>query len=184
MSTNIRLFDLKISFIDTETITLEQDDGNGERECVQMHVSQVQLLAQRMGLLREVSVSDAALLRTEREFSQRMRARVDILQRRLLTVRDRGLALQSNFRQFADFEHADLASEMAEINGLVDLMDLAADDFVDDYDAAPRSAPGTAAETPLKDTPTSAAAPSAPGSLATPNATEHNTQGNLLEGAL
>lgn len=125
---------LKIETNEDGTITLEQDwCGNAER--VAVHTVHVRHLAERLGMIREVSASDAELLRTERGHVASLRQENDRLKRSLLRLREHALTLQRDFAEHADWKHADLAPEMSAINAVVSLFDMACDDFADDYDA-------------------------------------------------
>jgi hypothetical protein len=125
---------LKIETNEDGTITLEQDwCGNAER--VAVHTVHVRHLAERLGMIREVSASDAELLRTERGHVASLRQENDRLKRNMLRLREHALTLQRDFAEHADWKHADLVPEMNAINAVVSLFDMAVDDFADDYDA-------------------------------------------------
>lgn len=125
---------LKIEANDDGTLSLEQDwVGNVDR--VTVHPVHIRLVAERLGLVREMSASDADMLRTESGRVAALRQENDRLKRNLLRLREHALALQEGFREHADWKHADLAHDMAAINALVDLFDMAVDDFADDYTA-------------------------------------------------
>lgn len=125
---------LRIEANDDGTITLEQDwCGNVDR--VAIHPVHVRHLAERLGMVREVSASDAELLRTERGQVVLLRQENDRLKRNMLRLREHALALQHDFAEHADWKHADLAPEMSAINAVVSLFDMAVDDFADDYTA-------------------------------------------------
>lgn len=115
--------------IDGDSINLEQDAGCGDVDRVTLHRIQLLHLAQRMGLVQEMSASEADNLRTPGEMAREL----DSMKRNLLRVRAHALELQSDFRNHADWRHADLTDEMWQINGLVDLLDMACDGFEDDY---------------------------------------------------
>ncbi len=125
---------LKIEANNDGTLTLEQDwCGNVDR--VAIHPVHVRHLAERLGMVREVSASDAEQLRTERGHVSSFRQENDRLKRNMLRLREHALLLQHDFAEHADWKHADLATEMNAINALVGLFDMAVDDFADDYDA-------------------------------------------------
>lgn len=132
---------LKIETNGDGTITLEQEwSGNVDR--VAIHTVHVRYLAEKLGMVREVSASDAELLRTERGHVAALRQENDRLKRNMLRLHAHALALQADFRENADFAHADLSHEMSNINALVDLFDMAVDDFADHYTAhEPRENP-------------------------------------------
>jgi hypothetical protein len=123
---------LKIESNEDGTITLEQDWlGNVDR--VAIHPVHIRHLAERLGMVREVSASDAELLRTERGHVAALRQENDRLKRQHLRLREHMLSLQIDFAEHADHRHADLTKEMWRINAVVDLMDLVCSDFADDY---------------------------------------------------
>lgn len=125
---------LKIETNGDGTVTLEQEwTGNVDR--VAIHTVHVRHLAEKLGMVREVSASDAELLRTERGHVAALRQENDRLKRNMLRLHAHALALQADFRENADFAHADLSHELNNINALVNLFDMAVDDFADDYTA-------------------------------------------------
>ncbi len=176
---------LKIERLQNGLLRLEDPTENSEgyTAVLDVHPVQLRLMAERLGMLREVSVSDAALLKSERENAQRQRAEMDSLKRRLLHIRDRGLRLQENFRKYADWDHADLSDEMSQINGLVALLDMAVDDFVEDYDSVERAASTDRGESePSGDEPASAPSPAmAPQAVITSALPAPHPQRDLLE---
>lgn len=103
------------------TITLEQD-GLGTEDRVTVHPIHLRLMAERLGLVRQAIASEKELLRD-----------MDRLKRNMLRVREHALQLQHKFKTGADWVEADLTFEMGLINTLVDLLDMAVDDFVDDF---------------------------------------------------
>ncbi|KQP35861.1 hypothetical protein [Pseudorhodoferax sp. Leaf274] len=156
--------------------------SDGYTTVLDLHPMQLRLMAERLGLLREVSASDAVLLQSEREHAQRQRAEIDSLKRRLLLIRDRALSLQDNFRRFADWENADPSNEMYQINGLVALLDLAVDDFECADPSAPKTRAGSSAvdQAPAPPAAAAAAPADAPPQACAPAAP--TTQLTLLEG--
>lgn len=104
------------------------EDGSGNQWAVLVHPAQVRHLAERLGMVASTTAdkSVAELLRD-----------ADRLKRNLLRVREHALALQIDFAEHADHQHADLSHEMDSINALVGLLDMACDDFADEYCAQP-----------------------------------------------
>lgn len=130
---------LKIEANGDGTITLEQEwSGNVDR--VAVHSVHIRHLAEMLGMIREVSATDAELLRTERGHVTALRQENDRLKRNLLRLREHALSLQLDFAEHADWRHADLVAPMNQINGVVSLFDMACDDFADDYSAHPPTA--------------------------------------------
>jgi len=124
---------LKIESNADGTVTLESEwTGNVDRVCI--HPIHLRYLAEKMGLIQEVSAPDAELLRTERGRVAELTRDLDRTQRNMLRVRERALSLQHGFANDADWQHADLTHEMGLINALVDLLDMACSDFEHSFD--------------------------------------------------
>lgn len=100
----------------------------GDSYVVDLHPIHVRLLAEQLGLIARPSAPNA----DEPTFSEQARD-IDRLKRNMLRVRQHALELQCKFANDADWKHADLTFEMGLINALVDLLDMAVDDFVDDF---------------------------------------------------
>lgn len=176
---------LKIERLPSGNLRLEDpiENSEGFTAIVDVHPAQLRLMAERLGMLQEVSAGDAALLQSEREHSQRQRAEIDSLKRRLLRVLDYSLRLQDTFR-FADHAHADLSAETTRINGLVSLLDMAVDDFKDDYETFdPIGVPADAVEAARHQRAASASELRASPSSARDEKPAPNVQGNLLKAA-
>lgn len=141
---------LNIETLENGNLRLE-NESMGDSYVVDLHPIHVRLLAERLGLIAtpsEASTSHPTLAEQERD--------IDRLKRNMLRVRQHALQLHHSFVNDADWKHADLTFEMCQINALVDLLDMAVDDFADDFtssDPAPYSPlssdqvePGTEAE--------------------------------------
>lgn len=120
------------------------EDGSGNVWAVLVHPMQIHAIAARLGLIRSVSATDADSVRTAGELQRDN----DRHRRNLLRVRDNALSLQVDFAKNADWQHADLEHEMGRINALVELLDLACDDFSpslcsEQSDAAAKLSPAT-----------------------------------------
>jgi len=123
---------LKIESNEDGTITLESEwSGNVDR--VAIHPAQLRYLAEEMGLLPELSVSDAELLRAERGRLAEMQRDIGRLKRSMLRIREHALQSREHFRASPGWDHSDLTFEMCQLNALVDLLDMGVDDFVDDF---------------------------------------------------
>lgn len=173
---------LSIELLPNGNLRLEDPTEHIERRTaiIDVHLVQLRVMAERLGMLREVSASDAALLQSEREHAQRQRAEIDSLKRRLLRIRDSAVSLQDNFRKDAPWDDADLAGEMWQINNVVALLDQAVDDFQDDYKYAEHTAATEPSAPPTKARAAAPiVAPSFPGGRPAPAA-----QGDLLGAAL
>lgn len=121
--------DLTIERNDDGTVTLEQNwSGNVDR--VAVHTVHVRYLAEMLGLIeRPAPGADRCIGIAE------LKRDNDRLKRNMLRVHEHALNLQNDFRENADWKHADLTHEMGVINTLVDLLDMAVDDFKDCYTA-------------------------------------------------
>ena len=95
---------------------------------IDLHPIQIRLLAERVGLIAAPGADRPTTLAEQARD-------IDRLKRNMLRVREHALRLQREFANGADWEHADLSFEMGRINALVDLLDMAVDDFADDYTA-------------------------------------------------
>ena len=104
-----------------------ENESMGDSYVVDVHPMHIRLLAERTGLIGgSAPGADARTTLAEQARD------VDRLKRSLLRVREHSLQLQKDMAH-ADWDHADLTYEMMKINGLVDLCDMAVDDFVDDF---------------------------------------------------
>jgi hypothetical protein len=152
---------VRIEACDDGTIVLEQDwSGNVER--VAVHAIHIRYMAEKLGIVREVSASEAELLRAERDRAADLRKENDRLKRNMLRIQQHALAMQDDFRKNADWKHADLTHEMGTINTLVDLLDMAVDDFADDYTAYPPAAAGNEGKACFGRTPSRLVTPADP----------------------
>jgi hypothetical protein len=118
---------LSIETLDNGNLRLENETV-GDSYVVDLHPIHVRLLAERLGLIAipsEPSADQPTLAEQARD--------IDRLKRNMLRVHQHALQLQYSFANDADWKHADLTFEMGLINGLVDLLDMAVDDFSDDF---------------------------------------------------
>jgi hypothetical protein len=105
------------------------DEHMGDSYSVDLHPIHLRLIAEKVGLIEVKEESDSAATPGEQART------IDRLKRNLLRVREHSLQLQNKFATGADWKHADLSFEMGLINSLVDLLDMAVDDFADDFTA-------------------------------------------------
>lgn len=129
---------LSIETLDNGNLRLE-NESMGDSYVVDLHPIHVRLLAEQLGLIAKPAEPNADAT----TFAEQARD-IDRLKRSLLRVRQHALELQYKFANDADWKHADLTFEMGLINALVDLLDMAVDDFVDDFtphDPAPYPPP-------------------------------------------
>ncbi len=120
---------LNIETLDNGNLRLENETV-GDSYVVDLHPIHVRLLAERLGLIASPSDPSA----DQPTLAEQARD-IDRLKRNMLRVRQHALELQCKFANDADWKHADLTFEMGLINALVDLLDMAVDDFADDFTA-------------------------------------------------
>lgn len=118
---------LSIETLDNGNLRLENETV-GDSYVVDLHPIHVRLLAEQLGLIARPSESIA----DQPTLAEQARD-IDRLKRNMLRVRQHALQLQYKFANDADWKHADLTFEMGLINTLVDLLDMAVDDFADDF---------------------------------------------------
>lgn len=140
---------LNIETLDNGNLRLE-NESVGDSYVVDLHPIHVRLLAERLGLISIPNGPHADQLTSAEQARD-----LDRVKRNMLRVRQHALQLQHSFATGADWKHADLTFEMCLINSLVDLLDMAVDDFADDFtehDPAPyapsrQDAPGVNCKT-------------------------------------
>lgn len=120
---------LSIESLDNGNLRLENETV-GDSYVVDLHPIHVRFLAERLGLIVKPAEPDAA-----QPTQAEMTRDIDRLQRNMLRVREHALQLQYKFANDADWGRSDLTFEMGLINGLVDLLDMAVDDFADGFTA-------------------------------------------------
>lgn len=118
---------LSIETLDNGNLRLENETV-GDSYVVDLHPIHVRLLAERLGLIASPSEPN-----TDQPTLAEQARDIDRLKRNMLRVRQHALQLQHKFATGADWKHADLTFEMGLINSLVDLLDMAVDDFADDF---------------------------------------------------
>jgi hypothetical protein len=118
---------LSIETLGNGNLRLE-NESMGDSYAVDLHPIHVRLLAERLSLIAKPFESNA----DEPTFAEQARD-IDRLKRNMLRVRQHALELQCKFANDADWKHADLTFEMGLINTLVDLLDMAVDDFADNF---------------------------------------------------
>lgn len=125
---------LNINQLPNGNLRLE-NESMGETYIVDIHPIHVRMLAERLGFIGKSS-SKSSSVPTAAELARDLHR----LKCNLLRLRDHSLQLQREMRN-ADWAHADLTFEMMKVNGLVDLCDMAVDDFVDDFAPRPPDEP-------------------------------------------
>jgi hypothetical protein len=118
---------LNIESLENGNLRLE-NESVGDSYVVDLHPIHIRLLAEKLGLIASPAEPSAE----QPTFAEQARD-VDRLKRNMLRVRENALQLQDKFATGADWAHADLTFEMSLINTLVHLLDMAVDDFADDF---------------------------------------------------
>lgn len=142
---------LQISTLENGLLRLQDEDYSADA-VIDLHPVQVRLIAERIGLIQPGNESGPTIAEQARD--------LDRLKRNMLRVREHALQLQHGFANHADWKHADLAHDMGKINALVDLLDMAVDDFADDYTAKEPEQIATCPSLPTACTDAHAAQPS------------------------
>lgn len=126
---------LTVKLLDNGNLRLE-DPSYSEGAIVDIHPAQLRLMAEKIGLIEAPQLASEKKVETVSTFpTLHEQARtIDRLQRNMLRLRSHALYLQDEMRK-GDWGNADLVFEMMLVNGLVDLCDMAVDDFADDYHA-------------------------------------------------
>ncbi len=118
---------LNIRNLENGNLRLENEDC-GESYVVDVHPTQVRLMAEFLGFVRDVSALDADEQQTAPTPAELARD-VARLQRCLLAVQDKAVQLHEYMSNCSDWKHADLTGEMLRVVGIVDMLDLACGDF-------------------------------------------------------
>ena len=154
--TTEKLYDLEIELQADGSVNLSQDCGSGNTEYCSLHRSQVQRIAELVGLIRPLAAADEQAPSTAE-----LERTVTRLQRTLLAVRDRTEQLFKALCVISDLGHEDLSLEVAKCAALSDIIDLAVGDFEDDYEMAEKKIYGrpSAADVPATSLGTAAGQP-------------------------
>lgn len=117
-------------------VEIGQSTGNGEHSAIEIHPSQVRYIAQKLGMVRELTGDEAAA--RERLESQVFQLERDQrrLRHALLSLRDRSEQLHRNITAQQGRGHEDLTTEMVQAAAMADILDLVCADFEDEF-AAP-----------------------------------------------
>lgn len=120
--TSLKMHDLIFSQLDDGTVRLEQCDGIAETVQIDLHVSQLRLIAEYVGLMCAPSPCSEALLRENAKLGRRLGRLRDLIDHTALNDYYRGEVL----------EHCGCGGEMiTELDSLL----LIADEFVTDLPA-------------------------------------------------
>ena len=120
---------LSIEVLEAGIVRLE-NESMGDSCVVDVHSIHLRLIAEKMGLVREVSASDAEL---RRDLSRYKRA--------LLMLWDRAEQLHQNIAGLSRQGHQEMGIEVAQSAALADFFEHICVDFKDDFTAEPPNTP-------------------------------------------
>ena len=123
---------LNIEVMENGCIRLENQDG-GDSYVVDIHPVHLRHIAEKMGLIAEMSATDAELLRTERGRVADLKRDMDRYKRALLGIRERSEQLYDNIRRRSQEHDTDLGIEVAQAAALSDFSEHICVEFEDDY---------------------------------------------------
>lgn len=113
---------LVIQRLDNGNLRLE-DKSFSEGAIVDVHPSQLRLMAERLGLIQEVSASDADLLRAERARSNSLRLEIERLVPWLDLIDARASQLHDNIMCISMRGDEDVNIEVAQSSALADIVE-------------------------------------------------------------
>jgi len=113
---------LAIQRLDNGNLRLE-DTSFSEGAIVDVHPSQLRLMAERLGLVRELSASDADLLRAERALSTSLRLEIERLVPWLDLIDARASQLHDNIMAVSMRGDEDVNIEVAQSSALADIVE-------------------------------------------------------------
>lgn len=113
---------LSIQRLDNGNLRLE-DKGFSDGAIVDVHPSQLRLMAERLGLVREASQTETELLEQERERVNMLRVELDRIIQWLMIVEARADQLHHNIMVASQNGHSDVHIEMAQSAALADIVE-------------------------------------------------------------
>lgn len=125
---------LNIEVLPGGLIRLE-NESMGDSYVVDIHPVHLRHIAQKMGLIAEVSATDAELLRTERGRVAELESALDRYKRALLHIKVRAEQLHENVVSCSQRGHEDLGVEVAQSAALTDFAEHICIEFADDFTA-------------------------------------------------
>ena len=132
---------LNIEVLPGGLIRLE-NESMGDSYAVDVHPLQLRHIAEKMGLVAEMSATEAELLRTERGRVADLERTLDRCKRALLAVKVRAEQLHDNIFNCSQRGHEDLGIEVAQSAALADFAEYVCIEFENDFTATmPESAP-------------------------------------------
>ena len=123
---------LNIQVLPDGLIRLE-NESMGDSYVVDIHPLHLRFMAEKLGLISEVSASDAELLRTERQRSVDLNTTLQRYRRALLLVKSRSEQLYDNIYRSSQRGHEDLCVEVAQSAALSDFAEYICIEFEDDF---------------------------------------------------
>ncbi len=129
---NDEIQNLTISLTTAGMIELEQQNGLDEPDRIEVHPIHLRHMAEKLGLVRELSASDAEL---RRDLGRYKRA--------LLMLRDRAEQLHKNICGLSQLGHEDMGIEVAQSAALADFAEHVCIEFEDQFEAQTETPPET-----------------------------------------
>ncbi|MFN7121893.1 MAG: hypothetical protein ACK4NM_07660 [Hydrogenophaga sp.] len=113
---------LEIELLPNGNLRLE-NESMGDSYVVDVHPMHLRLMAERLGLVREMSQTDAQLLKQERERADKLRAELDRLVQWLTIVEARADQLHDNLMGVSQNDHDEVNIEIAQSAALADIVE-------------------------------------------------------------
>lgn len=113
---------LSIQRLDNGNLRLE-DKGFSEGAIVDVHPSQLRLMAERLGLVREVSKAETELLELERERANKLRVELDRIVQWLMMIETRAEQLHDNLMGVCQNDLEEVHIEIAQSAALADIVE-------------------------------------------------------------
>lgn len=113
---------LSIQRLDNGNLRLE-DKSFSEGAIVDVHPSQLRLMAERLGLVREMSHTETELIEQERERTSGLRTELDRIVQWLTIVEARADQLHDNLMGVSQNDHDDVNIEIAQSAALADIVE-------------------------------------------------------------
>ncbi len=127
---------LNIEVLPGGLIRLE-NESMGDSYAVDIHPMQLRHIAEKTGLIAEVSATDAELLRTERGRIAGMERTLTRYKRALLDIKVRTEQLHDNILSISQLGHEDLGIEVAQSAALADFAEYVCIEFEGDFTDTP-----------------------------------------------
>lgn len=113
---------LSIQRLDNGNLRLE-DKSFSEGAIVDVHPSQLRLMAERLGLVREISLTETELHARERERADALRNELDRIVGWLMMIETRATQLHDNIMGVSQNDHEDVHIEIAQSAALADIVE-------------------------------------------------------------